>query len=492
MADLKKKFKMHREQLEQAKELKKKIDEEIKEDSKQVKGFFRRRKYIKLRANDYDQICSLYGRKMYVKVVSEKKRQQSLVNSINQKRYMDIFDIHGEDIYNNKLPMIMKDDITFETDDWKQKLAAMFKYYFPQKAKKTVKDAMGLIASIGTVAIMVPAASLVTNAEIKGYQEGKEHKTDIVEYLDDIRKYSDEAKKYELTPLQTMMKITEDMWSRIDGYGNPEIDLKKYAGMDVSKEMGVGVCRNMADDCARRLNAIDSKYNARVIPVFAEKGGYIRADIPMKRAGSDESQEIADKDDTVVNGSNPTGQDITPEYNENDGIRISVKGKEIVSITDKDVDEFLDEYVIPHTGNHAVVLVDIEEDGVTLVLDPTNAGVGLYHNGKITMFNSMGQTHPLEMRVTPLGGCSFGLGKTLIEMPDSFLDSLGIYTEEELQELNKKYGVAAQNKAISQVKKISKSSYIEDLQVDGKYVAKVDKDKIQDTSRETSNEDIEK
>ena len=83
------------------------------------------------------------------------------------------------------------------------------------------------------------------------------------------------------------------------------------------------------------------------------------------------------------------------------------------------------------------------------------------------MFNSMGQTHPLEMRVTPLGGCSFGLGKTLIEMPDSFLDSLGIYTEEELQELNKKYGVSAQNKAISQVKKISKSSYIEDLQVDG-------------------------
>ena len=388
----------------------------------------------------------MFLRKIYEKCLSDRIKDQSLKNALKEQRYMDVLDIHGEDAFNEHLPQIMKRDIDYEAASTGQRISGWLKKVFPLKFKRAVKTK---VLPIGMAALLAPAALLGTASYGRRDKENSEHKVEITEYLEDVQKYGENIRQYNLGPLQAMMKVTSDMWERIDGYGEPEIDLLEYAGLDVSKSMGVGVCRNMADDCARRLNAINSDWNARVIPVFCEQGDYKRANIPFNKV---ESKEEIVSDDEVVSD----GLDTHSEKGEEETYGVTVDGKPIISISQKDVDQFLDEYVVDKIGNHAVVLIDVPEDNVTLVYDPTNAGVGLYYNGQIMMFNSYGTAHPIEIKTTMYGDFIYGLGKALIDKPNNILSSVGIYSESRIKELNDKYGIKAQNEAIEQNEKIGK------------------------------------
>ena len=97
--------------------------------------------------------------------------------------------------------------------------------------------------------------------------------------MDEVDIYGQKIKSYNLTDIQNIMKLMDDMWRNIKGYGEPRIDLISYPGLDLATEDAIGVCRNMADDMARKLNAINEEYNARSITVYFGDGNYETANI---------------------------------------------------------------------------------------------------------------------------------------------------------------------------------------------------------------------
>ena len=478
---VKKKVKEQIESIKRARALRKIIDRKIKNDRKSVKGVIGKIRYTRHRANDYDEIYRQFGRKIYVITVPDRIRHQSLNNAMKEKRYMDVLDIHGEKTFNKKIQKIIGEDIKYESSNIFQRIRGWTRHILPRKIKADITET---ILPVTAVLLLAPAALIADGYHERSVREHKEHKVEIEEYLDDVKAYGEQIKQYNLTPLQTMMKVTDDMWSRIEGYGEPEIDLIEYAGLDVSKDLGVGVCRNMADDCARRLNAVDERFNARTLPVYVEDGEYEPADID-RRIVENEDEEV---------GYDSTTNDGNEEENKDE---IENENSESLAIK-RAINNFLDSSFKKQVANHAIVLVDVPGESDTLVLDPTNAAVGIYCNGEIKLFNSEGKAHPVEMKTTLYGSFVFGIGKALIEQPKSYISSIGIYTDKKMEELNERYGLLSQNDALDYVRSIGKEElqYTESLKVDGSYQAtitiKEDEPYEVYTLKDNLDEDIEK
>jgi len=104
-----------------------------------------------------------------------------------------------------------------------------------------------------------------------------------------------------------------------------------------------------------------------------------------------------------------------------------------------------------------VTLVDVPEDNLTLVLDPTNPGIGIYKDGRIIMLNSpineetgLAVSEPTEIAtaISVRGGLD-GLGTTISDYNKSFGK-----IKFSFEELITKYGLEAQNKALEEVRKM--------------------------------------
>lgn len=116
--------------------------------------------------------------------------------------------------------------------------------------------------------------------------------------------------------------------------------------------------------------------------------------------------------------------------------------------------------------NHAVVLVDIVSDNSTIVLDPTNTTIGVYKDGKMIMFNETDKDRESILR-SFLGDVYYNGTSSLIDYPFEYVSSF-LNSSLSLEELEKKYGVTAQNKALEKVKMLDKSSdnnFKQDLKV---------------------------
>ena len=187
--------------------------------------------------------------------------------------------------------------------------------------------------------------------------------------------------------------------------------------MDLATEDGVGVCRNMADDVARKLNAIDEAYNARTISVYMGDGNFKFANI---------ERNIIHRNDTIQENNNENNNENTNE---------STPSIDITKII----------------GNHVIVAFDSKEDNVTLLLDPTNPSVGIYKNGKIIMFNADDGTYKQTSFID-----SNLRGINAFKVPDEYLRTFRItnLTDEQLEE---KYGLDAQNKALESVREKEKN-----------------------------------
>ena len=200
------------------------------------------------------------------------------------------------------------------------------------------------------------------------------------------------------------------------GYNKPELDLSSYPGLDLATKSGYGVCRNMADHAARALNAIDENYNARTVFVYADGDGYELADID--RFIYDDGTD--DKSDEVIG----TEGGITNIF-----------------------------------GNHAVVICNsLEDKDVQIVFCPTNPSVGVFINGKIHMFNSIGD-NPYTYEYKPLGAIILNGSEGIKEIPTNFISSMGIYTGSKMKYYESKYGVEAQNRALQEVEAINPKSF---------------------------------
>lgn len=388
------------------------MDKETKYNIKRIKRDIKDRKLSKEEQVDYyNNIYHLYGTNVYKKVTPKSIKKKDVKNLLKSGRFDDIYFKHGEETYNENLDYMQSKDIEYETG--KKHLGVLNR--IGSFVKKNV------VAPLLGVTIFLPPAATVAMIGDMEYTKSKEEKLhieQIQEYISNTEEYADSVSKMNLSQIETLMKVTDDMWKNIEGYGKPKIDLLSYPGLDLATQDGVGVCRNMADDVARKLNAIDENYNARVLAVYREGNDYIFANVERKEVEEEKNEE--DPEETTE--------------------------KQIIS------DEVINK-IIPYTGNHRVVILDSIEENATLVLDPTNPGIGVIKNGKITMFNSVGDNKVI-FKVTPImdfiqSDDRLGLGTTLLDTYKK--------TDLSLEQLQEKYGIEEQNKALESVRKKGKT-----------------------------------
>ena len=370
-------------------------------------------KYIREEAfKEYQLIYAKYGQNDYYQYVPDVIQKRMFKYLMKNKLFLDVYEQFGEELFKENLYKIMAEDIKYETGSKTKAFLFRLKKVFTKRIAPTAVAA----------SLALPTMLTITAEKLK-IEEQEAYFQEIGEYLDSIKEYGEEIKSYNLTDIQNIMIVMDDMWNRIDGYGEPQIDTVACFGLDVAKEDGVGVCRNMADDFARRINEIDKDYNARTVTVYIEDGDYIPANVNIKLA---ENQRVEEVEEELEPGQIAIPIDFTKIF-----------------------------------GNHAVVFMRIPKDDIELMVDPTNGGLGIYQNGKITVFNS-GKENPAIQRVKPMGASVLGINKVL-EAPVDFVKSIGF---KDIEKIEEKYGIEAQNRALEEVREVRKNTFSNRIKYD--------------------------
>lgn len=168
---------------------------------------------------------------------------------------------------------------------------------------------------------------------------------EISEYDDDINDYASYVRNLGLNDLQIIMKVINDTWNEIDGYGRAENLIYGYYRLSFQEE-SKGVCTSFADDFTAKINAINPLYNARNLIVYLDP-------------------------------------------NEAQGIRLVNRQRDMVE-TSGENESTSHEEIWPYIlGNHMVSLIDIPGQDITLMIDPTNLYIGCLKGGKIYILNKM-------------------------------------------------------------------------------------------------------
>ena len=151
--------------------------------------------------------------------------------------------------------------------------------------------------------------------------------------------------------------------------------------------------------------------------------------------GDEGGYQIADIERTII-GNNAT--EISDE-----------EGKETSTPS---VEEQITSGLTSIVGNHMVALADIPEDNIILVIDPTNPGLGIYQNGRILMLNDSLTDKDFEYDAKEIS--SFAVVRGAEATGEIATDYLNSFKKPRLsvEELKAKYGTAAQNKALNEVR----------------------------------------
>ena len=344
----------------------------------------------------YEEIFMKYGSKIYRKSIPKKHREKELERLAEERKYEAIYNKYGQRICNKYLIYATYEEMKEVQGD--------------KKAKKWMLKAsiIELLASIGIGNIaLIPSTILIGGpivTEITTNINSIIYKEEIQEYEKNISQYAEEIKMLELNDLQTIMKVMQDMWENSQGYATPSKDIIGYMELDLANEDGYGVCRNMASDIAKKLNEINPEYNARILHVKLESGNYECAEIERK-------------------------------YQEKNSYSIEIEEnyKEEFNI----IEELL--------GNHIITLVDIPDKNITLAIDPTNPGLGLYKDNKIVMFNSE-EVDGLELETREYITILLKGFDGIRNIEDYINCSKN--TEITFEELKNEYGIDAQNQAL--------------------------------------------
>lgn len=232
-------------------------------------------------------------------------------------------------------------------------------------------------------------------------------------------------------------KIMDDMWSNIEGYGVPEMDLTGVARLDIVSENGVGVCRNMADYMVSVLDAQVMKCckNPRKMYVDSEHGDMKLMDIDRKMVES--AKEVA------ANGE---------AYNEN-------------------------EFAKKYAANHVIVAVDVndflEDVQFTLLIDPTNPSYGYLKNGEIVWINSAydrdgnpNPREPYQATYKKLADYELNQGTAHRENERAFKNSYKL-TQKAEEYIWAHYDLPQQNEALEAVRQIDDHDYVSETYFHG-------------------------
>lgn len=359
---------------------------------------------------EYDEIFRQFGRKTYKRVVPSKYRKQDLKKLKKEGKYEDIFNKYGKTEYNKLLVTAMYREI---------KDARGFGAAAAWRTKEFMKSALQKLGLYSVVLSLSFSGAMAISSEMSTSENGEIYKDEIQAYNDKIENYANEVNRYAFSDIQIFSKVMDDMWKGIKGYAEPEKDIHGYLELDLATEEGFGVCRNMASDIAKKLNEINPKYNARVMAA---------------RMGEDGYYEIANINRTVL------------ETNE------TVADNETASEEQSEETSELQAAFSNLVGNHMVTLVDVPEDNLILVLDPTNPGIGVYINGKIIMLNSAkenGIKYEAKEYVTAI----FNRGGIdgIIDVASDYMRSFQ-KPNLSFEEIQVKYGLEAQNLALQEVR----------------------------------------
>lgn len=352
----------------------------------------------------YDKIFELYGQQIYNIVVPKKYKEIDIKKLIEQGKFEQISSKYGAKTYKKYSDYIKAQKKYLETGSKTSVRVNRIKNFLIRH----------FLPTAFSTTLLLPAAVapvFIVNEQKQKEKNIIEYQQEIEEYNDRIAKYAEEINSMELNDMQIIMKVMSDMWESIDGYGNPEMDLAGLYRLDLY-DGGAGVCRNMADDVTAKLNAINPEYNARNMACYIDENAGINEFADIERSFADV-------------GNIQTGDD--NEHSESSGNNTGAK----------------------LLGNHMVTIVDIPVQNVTLVIDPTNPGLGVFKDGEIHMsFSETGQ----GIEISPIGQFVIE-AKGVMEVGEAIVKSLlpSDYSLDELQEI---YGVEAQNKALMELEKI--------------------------------------
>ena len=422
---------------------------------------------LRLRKNgEFDKIFELYGYQVFNVAVTTKFKNKDIETLFDQGRFEDIYRRYGAKEYEKFISEMQPLDVYNETGSKFQMQLS--------KIKNTIK--YKILPGLFTASLALGITAGENAVEVKKLkdEEAIKYEQELNEYNNNVEKYADEVKSMNLTDLQTVMKVMDDMWENIDGYGEPKIDSVFFPRLDMT-EGGVGVCRNMADDVTAKLNAINPEYNARNLTVYLDSEELTSEGFSM----ADIKRNILEDNETVVE-----------ENTENqDGADNSEGKKEDKNELTEAQKEKLSKYV----GNHLVTAIDLKEDDVTLIIDSTNCNLGVFEDGEIYMFfNDTGN----GIKVTEFGNILGNVGGDnfggIMQLTEDQIKSM-LPSKMSIDELEETYGVEAQNRALREVRKMEKNEekdFIKMLRP--KILEQVQQNIVENVKEKSESQDLER
>ena len=357
-----------------------------------------------MKEKKYDEIYQKYGRETYLRVVSNKHQIRDIDKLMDEGRFFELYEKYGEKIYRDYLREMKKVDVENE-------LGIKFKfnnYLFFENMTQNLKIIRNQAAKVmlGLTIVSGGFSTMISSQYDQVIENNsKVYQSEIKDYDEEIKTYAEHINSMNLSDLEIIMKVMNDMWNSIDGYKTPDMyDAIGYPRLALYMD-GYGVCRNMADDFTARMNAINPNYEACNLNVY------------LKEA------EINNIRRTTLVNYNTIADNSEQEEN------IDYKSEIISNLT----------------GNHMVSCVKLKEDDVLLIVDPTNPSIGVLKNGNIYMLSNQVM---FGIDVKSVGNLMLGSDTRknyLKKVTESF------FTNGNLDTLKEKYGITSQNETLEEI-----------------------------------------
>ncbi len=357
-----------------------------------------------MKEKKYDEIYQKYGRETYLRVVSNKHQIRDIDKLMDEGRFFELYEKYGEKIYRDYLREMKKVDVENE-------LGIKFKfnnYLFFENMTQNLKIIRNQAAKVmlGLTIVSGGFSTMISSQYDQVIENNsKVYQSEIKDYDEEIKTYAEHINSMNLSDLEIIMKVMNDMWNSIDGYKIPDMyDAIGYPRLALYMD-GYGVCRNMADDFTARMNAINPNYEACNLNVY------------LKEA------EINNIRRTTLVNYNSIADNSEQEEN------IDYKSEIISNLT----------------GNHMVSCVKLKEDDVLLIVDPTNPSIGVLKNGEITMLSNQMMK---GIKIKPVGNLMLGSDNRK-EYLKKLTESL--FTAGDINTLKEKYGITSQNETLEEI-----------------------------------------
>ncbi len=357
-----------------------------------------------MKEKKYDEIYQKYGRETYLRVVSNKHQIRDIDKLMDEGRFFELYEKYGEKIYLYYLHEMKKVDVENE-------LGIKFKfnnYLFFENMTQNLKIIRNQAAKVmlGLTIVSGGFSTMISSQYDQVIENNsKVYQSEIKDYDEEIKTYAEHINSMNLSDLEIIMKVMNDMWNSIDGYKTPDMyDAIGYPRLALYMD-GYGVCRNMADDFTARMNAINPNYEACNLNVY------------LKEA------EINNIRRTTLVNYNSIADNSEQEEN------IDYKSEIISNLT----------------GNHMVSCIKLKEDDVLLIVDPTNPSIGVLKNGEITMLSNQMMK---GIKIKPIGNLMLGSDNRK-EYLKKLTESL--FTAGDINTLKEKYGITSQNETLEEI-----------------------------------------